>query len=87
MKVLIDKKGEIRETQSNIIREFSVENNHKLIIDINPKNSKVLKEKIQFIKDSFGCNIIYYQGIAKVASVLAFGISPICIHQSLKLVS
>jgi len=105
---------------SDIIREFSQKLNHKPIIDINPKNSKALKEKIQliddekkkfellnlkqdstthhynqrsmvervnaYLKDSFGCNKIYYQGATKVASVLAFGILSICIHQSLKLV-
>jgi len=105
---------------SDIIREFSEKLNHKPIIDINPKNSKVLKEKIQliedekekfellhlqqdsmqhhynqrsmvervnaYLKDSFGCNKIYYQGATKVASVLAFGILSICIHQSLKLI-
>lgn len=105
---------------SDIIREFSEKLNHKPIIDINPKNSKELKEKIQlikdekekfeffnlpkssdehhynqrsmvervnkYLKDDFGCNTIYYQGATKVASVLAFGILSICIHQSLKLV-
>jgi len=34
-----------------------------------------------------GCDKIYYQGAKKVASVLAFGILSICIHQSLKLVT
>jgi hypothetical protein len=106
---------------SDIIREFSQKLNHRPIIDINPKNSKVLKEKIQlikdekekfeffnlpqsldqhhynqrsmvervnkYLKDDFGCNTIYYQGATKVASVLAFGILSICIHQSLKLVT
>lgn len=106
---------------SNIIREFSQKLNHKPIIDINPKNSKELKQKIQlqkdekekfeylnlpqlsnehhynqrsmvervnkYLKDDFGCNAIYYQGAVKVASVLAFGILSICIHQSLKLVT
>jgi len=106
---------------SNIIREFSKKLNHKPIIDINPKNSKELKQKIQLIKDEkekfeffnlpqssdihhynqrsmvervnkslkddFGCNTIYYQGATKVASVLAFGILSICIHQSLKLIT
>jgi len=106
---------------SDIIREYSQKLNHKPIIDINPKNSKVLKEKIQltvdekekfkllnlqqdsdthhynqrsmvervnkYLKDDFGCNKIYYQGATKVASVLAFGILSICIHQSLKLVT
>ena len=106
---------------SDIIRAFSKKLNHKSIIDINPKNSKELKQKIQlikeekekfeffnlpqssdihhynqrsivervnkYLKDDFGCNTIYYQGATKVASVLAFGILSICIHQSLKLVT
>ena len=94
---------------------------HRPIIDINPKNSQVLRDKIQliedekkkfeyfrftessdthhynqrsmvervnkYLKDDFGCDKIYYQGATKVASVLAFGILSICIHQSLKLVT
>ncbi|KAB7881975.1 transposase [Poseidonibacter ostreae] len=106
---------------SDIIREFSKKLNHKPIIDINPKNSKELKQKIQllkdekekfewlnlqqssdihhynqrsmvervnkYLKDDFGCNTIYYQGSQKVASVLAFGILSVCIHQSLKLIT
>jgi len=106
---------------SDIIREYSAKLNHKPIIDINPKNSKVLKQKIQlikdekekfkffnlpqssdihhynqrgmvervnkYLKDDFGCNTIYYQGATKVASVLAFGILSVCIHQSLKLIT
>jgi hypothetical protein len=106
---------------SDIIREYSRKLDHEPIIDINPKNSKVLKQKIQlqkdekekfeyfnlpqssnihhynqrsmvervnaYLKDSFGCNKIYYQGATKVASVLAFGILSVCIHQSLKLVT
>ena len=103
---------------SNIIRDFSKKLNHRPLIDINPKNSKELKEKIElqkdekkkfellnlqkssdthhysqrgmvervnkYLKEDFGCNTIYYQGATKVASVLAFGILSICIHQSLK---
>jgi len=106
---------------ANIIREFSTELGHCPIIDINPKNSKDLKEKIKlieherevftylnhhlncekehynqrsmvervnaYLKDDYGCNKIYYQGATKVASVLAFGILSICIHQSIKLVT
>ena len=106
---------------ANIIREFSEQNGHRPIIDINPKNSKKLKEQIQlkeeekkkfeyfglpessdihhynqrsmvervnaYLKDNFGCNKIYYQGATKVASVLAFGILSICIHQSLKMIT
>lgn len=106
---------------ANIIREYSKLLEHRPIIDINPKNSKVLKEKIElikhekeifeilgqhlnldtehynqrsmvervnkYLKDDFGCDKIYYQGAKKVASVLAFGILSICIHQSLKLVT
>lgn len=106
---------------ADIIREFSSRLGHRPIIDINPKNSKVLKGKIElkkqekekfkllnlqhsldayhynqrsmvervnkYLKDDFGCKTIYYQGAIKVASVLAFGILSICIHQSLKLVT
>ncbi len=106
---------------ADIIRDFSKLHNHRPIIDINPKNSKELKEKIElnksekqkheqlnltlssdihhynqrssvervnaYLKDNFGCNKIYYQGAAKVASVLAFGVLSVCIHQSLKLVT
>jgi len=106
---------------SNIIRNFSKKLGHRPIIDINPKNSKELKAKIElqkeekgkfemlhlpqnsdthhynqrsmvervnkYLKEDFGCNTIYYQGATKVASVLAFGILSICIHQSLKLVT
>jgi transposase len=106
---------------ADIIRAFSKKYSHRPIIDINPKNSKILKEKIEllkheresfktlnqhldldkehynqrsmvervnkYLKDDFGCDKIYYQGANKVASVLAFGILSVCIHQSLKLVT
>jgi hypothetical protein len=36
---------------ADIIREFSIKHNHRPIIDINPKNSKVLKQKIKLLKD------------------------------------
>ena len=109
---------------ADIIREFSIKHGHKPIIDINPKNSQALKDKIQltkdekvkfkffglmpsikmkeskhynqrsmvervnkYLKDDFGCDKIYYQGADKVASVLAFGILSVCIHQSLKLLT
>jgi hypothetical protein len=106
---------------ADIIREFSQKHGHRPIIDINPKNSQGLRDKIQliedekkkfeyfnlaqssdihhynqrsmvervnkYLKEDFGCSTIYYQGATKVASVLAFGILSICIHQSLKLVT
>jgi len=109
---------------ADIIREFSIQLGHRPIIDINPKNSQVLRDKIElmksekmkfehfklmpsiemkdnihynqrsmvervnkYLKDDFGCNTIFYQGATKVASVLAFGILSVCIHQSLKLVT
>jgi hypothetical protein len=106
---------------ADIIREFSKNLGHRPIIDINPKNSKALKEKIElikhekesfkfinlhlnldkehynqrsmvervnkYLKDDFGCDKIYYQGATKVASVLAFGVLSVCIHQSLKMVT
>ena len=106
---------------ADIIREFSYKLGHRPIIDINSKNSKELKAKIElikhekksfnflnlqqnldeehynqrsmvervnkYLKDDFGCDKIYYQRATKVASVLAFGILSICIHQSLQLVT
>jgi len=106
---------------ADIIREFSQEHGHRPIIDINPKNSQVLRDRIElreheekifnsmdrhldldkyhynqrsmvervnaYLKDSFGCDKIYYQGANKVASVLAFGILSLCIHQSLKMIT
>jgi hypothetical protein len=106
---------------ADIIREFSIKHGHKPIIDINPKNSQLLRDKIElkeheekifkslnqhlhldkehykqrsmvervnaYLKDNFGCNKIYYQGADKVASILAFGILSVCIHQSLKLLT
>ena len=36
---------------ADIIREFSIKHNHKPIIDINPKNSQKLRDKIQLIED------------------------------------
>ena len=106
---------------ADIIREFSIKYNHRPIIDINPKNSQALRDKIEliehkqktfkylnqhlsldkeyynqrsmvervnkYLKDDFGCDKIYYQGATKVASVLAFGILSICIHQSLKMIT
>jgi len=106
---------------ANIIKEFSYNLGHRAIIDINPKNSKELKAKVEldkeekekfkylnlhqnldthhynqrsmvervnkYLKEDFGCDKIYYQGATKVASILAFGILSICIHQSLKLIT
>jgi hypothetical protein len=106
---------------ADIIRDFSCKLGHRPIIDINPKNSQKLRNKIElikhereafkylnqhldldrehynqrsmvervnkYLKDDFGCDKIYYQGATKVASVLAFGILSICIHQSLQLVT
>ena len=51
-------------------------------------NQRSMVERVnKYLKDDFGCDKIYYQGATKVASVLAFGILSICIHQSLKLVT
>ena len=40
-----------------------------------------------YLKDSYGCSKIYYQGAQKVASVFAFAVLSVCITQSLKLVT
>jgi transposase len=51
-------------------------------------NQRSMVERVnKYLKEDFGCNKIYYQEATKVASVLAFGILSICIHQSLQLVT
>ena len=55
--------------------------------DIHYNQRSIVERVNKYLKDDFGCNTIYYQGAMKVASVLAFGILSICIHQSLKLVT
>jgi len=40
-----------------------------------------------YLKDSYGCSKIYYQGAQKVTSVFAFAVLSVCITQSLKLVT
>jgi hypothetical protein len=56
--------------------------------DIHHYNQRSMVERVnKYLKDDFGCNTIYYQGATKVASVIAFGILSICIHQSLKLIT
>jgi len=56
--------------------------------DIHHYNQRSMVERVnKYLKEDFGCNTIYYQGATKVASVLAFGILCVCIHQSLKLVT
>lgn len=101
------------------IKTFSQKNDHRPIIDINPKNSKALKKQKEdlsrerkmlerlglsvspdkhhydqrssvervnaYLKDSYGCRNIYYQGATKVSAVLSFAVLAVCIHQSLKL--
>ena len=62
--------------------------NQHLSCDEKHYNQRSMVERVnKLLKDDFGCNTIYYQGAKKVASVLAFGILSICIHQSLKLVT
>ncbi|WP_137012557.1 transposase [Sulfurimonas crateris] len=51
-------------------------------------NQRSMVERVnKYLKDDFGCDKIYYQGASKVASVLAFGILCICIHQSIKMIT
>ena len=62
--------------------------NMQLDLDKEHYNQRSMVERVnKYLKDDFGCDKIYYQGATKVASVLAFGILSICIHQSLKLVT
>ncbi len=56
--------------------------------DIHHYNQRSMVERVNaYLKDSFGCNKIYYKGASKVENVLAFGILSICIHQSIKLLT
>ncbi len=56
--------------------------------DTHHYNQRSSVERVNsYLKDSFGCDKIYYKEAAKVASVLAFGVLSVCIHQSLKLVT
>ena len=51
-------------------------------------NQRTSVERVNaYLKDSYGCSKIYYQGAKKVASVLAFAVLSVCITQSLKLVT
>ncbi len=62
--------------------------NHHLNCDKEHYNQRSMVERVNaYLKDDYGCDKIYYQGATKVASVLAFGILSICIHQSIKLVT
>jgi len=62
--------------------------NIPLSSDTHHYNQRSMVERVnKYLKDDFGCDKIYYQGADKVASVLAFGILSVCIHQSLKLVT
>jgi hypothetical protein len=62
--------------------------NQHLNCDEQHYNQRSMVERVnKYLKDDFGCDKIYYQGATKVASVLAFGILSICIHQSLQLVT
>jgi len=62
--------------------------NHHLNCEKEHYNQRSMVERVNaYLKDDYGCNKIYYQGATKVASVLAFGVLSLCIHQSLKLVT
>ena len=68
-------------------KRFAFFNLH-LSCDTHHYNQRSMAERVNaYLKDDFGCKMIYYQGATKVASVLSFGILSICIHQALKLVT
>ena len=68
-------------------KKFDALNLHRNC-DTEHYNQRSMVERVnKLLKEDFGCNTIYYQGATKVASVLAFGILCVCIHQSLKLVT
>ncbi len=70
-----------------LLESFKFINQHQNL-DKEHYNQRSMVERVnKYLKDDFGCDKIYYQGATKVASVLAFGILSVCIHQSLKLVT
>ena len=89
-KILIEHKKELKEKIKikKEEREKFKSINFSQPSDIHHHNQRSMVERVnKYLKDDFGCNTIYYQGATKVASVLAFGILSICIHQSLKLIT
>jgi transposase len=78
-------KIELREHEEMIFKSLG---NRHLDMDREHYNQRSMVERVNaYLKDNFGCNKIYYQGADKVASILAFGILSVCIHQSLKLLT
>ncbi len=77
-------KKELMTDETKIFQELNLH----FSCDTHHYNQRSSVERVNaYLKDSFGCDKIYYRGATKVASVLAFGILSVCIHQSLKLVT
>jgi hypothetical protein len=74
----------LAKSEKEILQSFNLYNDW----DEKCYNQRSSVERVNaYLKDNFGCNKIYYRGATKVASVLAFAILSVCIHQSLKLVT
>ena len=74
----------LAKSEKEILRSFNLSNDSD---DLRYNQRSSVERVNAYLKDNFGCDKIYYLGATKVASVLAFGVLSLCIHQSLKLVT
>jgi len=74
----------LAKSEKEILRSFNLYNDSD---DLHYNQRSSVERVNAYLKDNFGCDKIYYRGATKVASVLAFGVLSVCIHQSLKLVT
>ena len=74
----------LAKSEKKILQPFKLYNNSD---DLHYNQRGSVERVNAYLKDSYGCNKIYYQGAQKVASVLAFAVLSVCITQSLKLVT
>lgn len=74
----------LAKSEKEILQSFNLYNDSD---DLHYNQRSSVERVNAYLKDNFGCDKIYYQGANKVASVLAFGVLSLCIHQSLKLVA
>jgi hypothetical protein len=74
----------LAKSEKKILQPFKLYNNSD---DLHYNQRGSVERVNAYLKDSYGCSKIYYQGAQKVASVLAFAVLSVCITQSLKLVT
>jgi len=74
----------LAKSEKRILSALNLYNNSD---DLNYNQRSSVERVNAYLKDSYGCSKIYYQGAQKVASVFAFAVLSVCITQSLKLVT